>query len=577
MQCPNCGSDNREGAKFCDECGIPLGGAIARTTSEVAQWEKTAGQQPDVSGELEASDGLDASGGPDATGELGADNESTATAVGDRFASGGSGEIAGSSDADADGDSAGDASTHASEGASHGETCDRDFEGSSDEGQDADSLEASGAGADGMPVSDGVAEADRDASADVTRAIGSAEDMAQGSSGRIGGSGPVVDPADITGMIGASQASDAGITRQMDEDEFAGFTKTPDDGYSFGDPLTYTTQGAGFTMKMPRVEQDQKEKSRDFMASQTVPKKSNAKLLAVIAGIVALVAVVVIGGFALGLWGGRNVPDVSNMTETDARAVLEEAGFVVRSTQVKSDDTEGLVLVMDPSAGSRVPEGSEVVIHIATARLIPDIVGKKKDEAAAALADAGYDNIKYDAVRSDGEEGIVLSVTPEPGARAKSNSEVAVGVSEPFRVPDISEMGWDDAMAAIEEAGLVPQVVYINTEYYYEGSIIGTSPEAGAVVPEGSVVSVNVAQSRATLLTNMTQNMLVPGSTINVNGYNFTIDALVAVSYAGNDTVSFTFTGRPYVSLLGETLHAGSQTVSGNVVWSPSNEVVSIS
>ena len=154
--------------------------------------------------------------------------------------------------------------------------------------------------------------------------------------------------------------------------------------------------------------------------------------------------------------------------------------------------------------------------------------------------------------------------------------EVVVEVSEAFRVPDISGLSWDDAFAAIEDAGLVPQVIYINTEYYIEGTIIGTTPEAGTVVSEGAYVSVNVAQSRGALLVSLTQNLLVPGSTVNVNGYNFTIDALNAVSYLGNDTVAFSFTGRPYVALFGEVIHSGSQTVNGQVVWSASNEVVSI-
>jgi hypothetical protein len=29
MKCPGCGSDNREGAKFCGECAAPLAAALA--------------------------------------------------------------------------------------------------------------------------------------------------------------------------------------------------------------------------------------------------------------------------------------------------------------------------------------------------------------------------------------------------------------------------------------------------------------------------------------------------------------------------------------------------------------------
>lgn len=33
MICPNCRTDNRDGAKYCDECGFPLAGKIAALTN----------------------------------------------------------------------------------------------------------------------------------------------------------------------------------------------------------------------------------------------------------------------------------------------------------------------------------------------------------------------------------------------------------------------------------------------------------------------------------------------------------------------------------------------------------------
>ena len=511
MQCPNCGTENRDGAKFCDECGFPLGGALARAAIAVSEGKAT---EEATQAEFEAASGQ----GPERE------------------------------------------TPEAPHGKTPSEEIIEELIGeNAHEAQPGPEDEAS------------PRRCDSDAP-DLTMTLNSFEENAARKSA-----------GDATQVIDAS-AQDEGITRIIEEDDFAGFTKTPDDGFSFDSPLPYSdggnplsSQGPGFTMKMPHVDGEPKEQSRDFMASSTVPQKSHAKAIGIVAAVVVVVAVVAVATFMMGLWGGKVVPDVTGMTETDARAILEETGFTVRSTQVKSDDTEGLVLIMDPDAGTRVPESAEVVIHVASARLIPDIVGKTVEEAKALLAEAGYDNIRYDKVRHDGEENVVLSVEPKEGSRAKSYTEVAVGVSVPFTVPDISGLNWDDAFAAIEEAGLVPQVVYINTEYYPEGSIIGTTPEAGAVVSDGAYVSINIAQSRETLLTSLTQSLLVPGSTVRVGGYDYTIDALNSVTYMGNDTVAFSITGRPYVSLLGEVIHASPQTVNGQVVWSPSNEVVSIS
>lgn len=502
MQCPNCGSENRDAAKFCDECGLPLGGAIARAAAAEPLTEPTSKAREEIE---EAADEA---------------REESADTI--------------------------------------------------DEKQDSSKDDADESGAN---EAEDEREGEGEGESDLTRPLdASDEELAE------------KDLEDITEIIGAPEAP-AKAADDDEEDEFAGFTKHSDDGFSFSDPLSYdgtdrnalNSQGPGFTMKMPKVEGEPAEKSHDFIASSTVPKQSHAKVIGIVAAIVVVLALIIGGAFALGIWGGKTVPDVVSMTETDARAILEDSGFTVRATQVKSDDTEGLVLIMDPASGTRAPEGSEVVIHVAAGRIVPDIVGKNADEAYALLAEEGFDNIVEEKVKSDGDEGIVLSVNPESGTRAKSNAQINLGISEAYRVPDVSGMYWDDAFAAIQDAGLVAQVVYVNTEYYSEGTIIGTTPEAGAVVSEGALVSINIAQSRQTLLTQLTQNMLVPGGTVTINGYNFTIDSVSSVSYVGNDTVAFTFTGRPFVSLLGEVIHASPQTVSGQVVWSPSNEVVSIS
>ena len=42
MRCPNCENENRDQAKFCDECGFPLTGAIARAAIEPLPDEQDA-------------------------------------------------------------------------------------------------------------------------------------------------------------------------------------------------------------------------------------------------------------------------------------------------------------------------------------------------------------------------------------------------------------------------------------------------------------------------------------------------------------------------------------------------------
>lgn len=334
----------------------------------------------------------------------------------------------------------------------------------------------------------------------------------------------------------------------------------------------------GHTMQMPRIEDEEAPRSRDFLASSTTKQKANKKLvIGIIVAVAAIAAAIAFATYQMQLWGGKAVPDVRGMTEADATSVLKGSGFAARSTQVKSDDTEGLVLLMDPTAGSRAGEGSEVVIHIATARSIPDVVGKTEAEAKAAIDEEGYENVSYVKERSDSPEGTVLSISPDPGTRAKSTIAVTVKVAEPYVVPDTSSMSLDETEAAIHDAGLDYSIAYVDTQDYPEGTVIGTDPAAGAKVKGDTVVAINVARARGVQLVELTRNLLSPGSEVDMGGTSYIISSLDSTSYLGNDQVSFTVTARPYTVFFGVYVEGDPQQVSGVVSWTEDNQVSGIS
>jgi beta-lactam-binding protein with PASTA domain len=63
------------------------------------------------------------------------------------------------------------------------------------------------------------------------------------------------------------------------------------------------------------------------------------------------------------------VPDVVSRDAAAARAVLEQAGFVVRvTTRTVAQGVEGTVLAQTPAAGSTRPLGSVVKIVLANVR-----------------------------------------------------------------------------------------------------------------------------------------------------------------------------------------------------------------
>lgn len=319
--------------------------------------------------------------------------------------------------------------------------------------------------------------------------------------------------------------------------------------------------------------------ARAFRAPRSNKRFSGKQIALIIGGIVVvLAALVAVVGFALGIWGGVVVPNVVGMTQEEAQTVLSEDGFIPKVLQVKSDEIEGRVLVMDPGAGSFAEEGSEVVIHVATARTIPEVVGEELDTALSMLADAGYNNVKQTIEYTDKEEGLVLSVTPEAGTRAKSSIEVSITVSENYKVPDISGMSEAEAKETLSNAGLDPYILYVDTDQYPDGTVMGTDPAAGTKVSEGAAVAITIARVRGVELVGLAEETLSVGSTVNIGDVSYQVESVESISYQGNDTVAFSITAKPFVTFFGETLFASSsQTVTGQIVYNSDNEVVSIS
>lgn len=324
-------------------------------------------------------------------------------------------------------------------------------------------------------------------------------------------------------------------------------------------------------------------KSKDDKKPESKSKRLPGSKIAAIVALVVVLAAGVAGGvtYQMELWGGKIVPDVTGMTQADATYMLQNKGFAVRSTTVPSDSTEGLVLLMDPGAGARQQEGAEVVIHVSTSRTVPKVVGSSQDSALKALSDNGFENVDVQLERSDEPEGTVLSVSPEEGEKAKASTSITLKVAQAYTVPDVSGMSYNQAVQAIKDAGLSSTAVYVYSETTSEGAIMGVEPAAGSKVPSDTVVVVSLAKSRASELTAAARSYLTSTTLTASDGSSFTVSSVDSVSYQGNDTVAFTASGKASksVSVLGQTISVAgnSKQVSGTITFDSSNNVASVS
>lgn len=488
MICPHCNAENREGAKFCDECGTRLTPATV---------------------ELPAID-------PEPT----PDEEAEERAVEDAGTSG-------------------------------------------DDIRD-ELLSA-------LPDVEAPFEADLDDDASEADASGDADDA----DSQEGETGEIV-PADETGVIETRKdapVSESSKTRPID---LSGFDEyLPKGTYSAPEP----SWRDGGTMRMPRIEEESSiNDQKSFRAPEKNKRGSGVKIaLAVILVLALCGAGAAFATYQMELWGGKVVPDVVGMTQADATNTLQSKGFAVRATQVKSDETEGVVLLMDPGKGGRMQEGGEVVIHVATARQVPAITGMARADAEAALSAEGLDNVTITTQRSDEAEGTVLSVDPAEGQRVRASTAVTVVVAEPYTVPSIANMTQSQATTALQEAGYNPYIEYVYTEEYVEGTVLGTNPGEGERLPSGSDVGIRVAMSRANELVSATQYLLAPGATVVIDGINYDIVSCDSVTYQGNETTAYTITATPFTYFLGVKLPLSAQAVSGSITWTADNTIASSS
>ena len=522
MICPNCRSENKEGAKFCNECGFPLTGRMAAVAA--------ASTSDDTLRSI-AAEG--AAAPPD----------DAAVAEGAR----------------------------------------------------------GGAPAEDAPATEEAAEAgeaaDPAAAADAQALTGNSFEPSAAPTARPQGSGPL-DPAKLP-VIGVAGVD---VDEDGNEFDFGDIDDAPaaDGGQQAAVPSaavtadlsgldeclvdsSYTPPAAawrsGDTMEMPRVEGKAAPKQKEFRAPDPREKKHGRGRVVAIVIVLLVAAAAAAAGitYQMELWGGKVVPDVAGMTQADATYQLEGKGFTVCATQVKSDETEGLVLLTDPGSGGRAEEGSEVVIHVAVPRIVPDVVGKTRDEAAKLLEAEDFARVTFAEEKSDTAEGTVLSVTPEAGEKAKASTDITVTVAVPFTVPDVANQPLDAAKAALQEASYVPEVAYYYTEDVPEGTVVGTSPAAGEKLASGSSVTVNVAMSRASVLVPAAKDYLSSIGTISLGGTTYEIVSVDDVKYTGYNQTSFTVTAAAVTTLDGETVRGSAKQKSGTIVWDDSDNVVSIS
>lgn len=198
------------------------------------------------------------------------------------------------------------------------------------------------------------------------------------------------------------------------------------------------------------------------------------------------------------------IPDLVNKTEDEAEQILKDLKLklVVKSEEYNENIEKGKIISQDPpyQENYTIKEHSEISIVISkgTEKVdVPNVVGKRREEAEKELKEVGLVPEIIEENDEKVEAGIVLSQDPEDGENVNKGSTVKLVVSKgsaivKVEVPSLVGKNEQEAKALLVEAGLKANIINDEDESKNDGVVLRQSKEAGTQVQEGTTITITV-------------------------------------------------------------------------------------
>ena len=210
----------------------------------------------------------------------------------------------------------------------------------------------------------------------------------------------------------------------------------------------------------------------------------------------------------------RKMIDVLGMKEVEAIEELTKAGISYEIEREYSDVfEEDIVMNQSIPEGEEIEEDSKVKLVISKGQEmteVPDVVGKKSEEAKTLLTAAGFEVELDEEYDEEVEKDYVISQTPNGEAQAAKGSKVTIVVSKGEEVkvavvPDLKKKTVSEAEAALSEKNL--KLGNVKQEYsddIKDGLVIAQSISSGTEVKEGTAVDITISKGKKPTTTTYT-------------------------------------------------------------------------
>lgn len=209
-----------------------------------------------------------------------------------------------------------------------------------------------------------------------------------------------------------------------------------------------------------------------------------------VAAVLPVTAAVKVGAQA------RTMPDLVGVLVEDANVELEPLGADVIVDKVRAPQGVGVILLQVPEPGEPLGQNGLVFLRVSDGVVMPDLNNLTEAEARAVLDAAGVAVVVTEPTPSAIGKSVVVNQFPPAGARIDAAIEVATLVLTPqIVVPDFKGIAVGAAKEKLGSLGLVATATTAEVRpprpgkcSYYAETVTNSDPAAGTLLRPSSEV-----------------------------------------------------------------------------------------
>lgn len=200
------------------------------------------------------------------------------------------------------------------------------------------------------------------------------------------------------------------------------------------------------------------------------------------------------------------VPDLSGMTEDEAKTALNKVGLGCKTNSQTSETVaEGKVISQSQKSGSKVEKTTTITITVSSGPntfSVPNVKGKTENDASSTLKNAGL-TVAIDYQYNDSvDSGNVISQSPNSGSNVKAGDTVTIVVSrgketKSVKVPNVLGLSESAANQKLDENGLKSSVAERQySDSVAVGSVISQNYSEGKTLKQGDTVELVISNGK---------------------------------------------------------------------------------